>query len=438
VGHQVAGHPRRAAAGRDQRLAGGDRDADLRPAAERVADGQRRPHSALGVVLTGVRHPEDGHHGAADGVLHHAAEAGDLGMHPLQVPLEHAGDVLRVTLARIAGRLVDLAEQHGDELALGRPRLDRPDRLAARQHLVAALGGLVAAVRGAEQLQHRVLGEDRLLQALQPQARLDAELVHQDAAGGPIGGQRVRLPARAVQREHELAVQVLAQRVGAHQRVQLADQLQVPAEDELRLDAHLQRGDTFLVDADQLRPGGPGGHDVGQHRAAPQRQRLVQQPQRRGRLAAERAAALLGEPAEAVQVELVRVELQQVPGVAGDQHAGRVGDPVAGLDRPAQRGDVVLQRLPHGGGRLLAPHGVDQLVGGDHLVRVQQELGQQYAVLDAAQPQRAAALARLERSQQQKVDRCGHRPSPPSGAWRGADRCLWASSTSAMSMAPAA
>ena len=44
-----------------------------------------------------------------------------------------------------------------------------------------------------------------LLELLQGRARLDAELLHEQAARLPVDLERVRLPTRAVQRPHQLA-----------------------------------------------------------------------------------------------------------------------------------------------------------------------------------------------------------------------------------------
>ena len=58
-----------------------------------------------------------------------------------------------------------------------------------------------------------------------------------DAARRLVGLERLGLAAAAVQREHQLAAQVLAQRVLSHQRLELADELGVAAEREVGLDA---------------------------------------------------------------------------------------------------------------------------------------------------------------------------------------------------------
>ena len=250
--------------------------------------------------------------------------------------------------------------------------------------------GLGAARAGRDQqVQGRVLGQDGLLQPLEADAGLDPELVDQDLAGRPVGGQGVGLAARPVQGEHQLAVEVLAQRVQPDQRLQLGHQLVVAAEGQLGLDPGLGGGDLELLDPDQLRPGdvGRGGH-VGQGRAAPQGERLAQQVGRPGRVAGGQGlAALAVQALEAVQVEALEVDPEQVAGVAGDQGAGRTGA-VAGLDRLAQGGDVVLERLLDRWRGLLAPDGHDQLLGRDDLVGMEQQLGQQHPVLDAAEPQR--------------------------------------------------
>ena len=407
-GHRVARDPR--AVG-DQGLAGGHGDPQLRPATgpgEGVADGQGGPDGPLGVVLAGLGDPEGGHGDAADGVLDGAAEALDLGPDPVQVAVEHAGDVLGVAFPGLAERLVDLGEQHRDELALHGPALGGgPVALVGVAVVVVGLGG--ARAGRDQQVEGRVLGQDGLFQPLQADAGLDPELVDQDLAGRPVGGQGVGLAARAVQGQHQLAVEVLAQGVQPDQRLQLGHQLVVAAEGQLGLDPGLGGGHLELLDADQLRPGevGRGGH-VGQCRTPPQGERLAQQVGRARRVAGGQGlAALAVQALEAVQVEALGVDPEQVAGVAGDQGAGRAGA-VAGLDRLAQGGHVVLERLLDRRWGLLAPDGLDQLLGRDDLVGMEQQFRQQHPVLDAAEPQRPFALACFQRAEEEEVDRAYH------------------------------
>jgi hypothetical protein len=119
-----------------------------------------------------------------------------------------------------------------------------------------------------------ILREDRPFELAQPVARLDAQLLDELPAGVLVDLQRVGLPVAAVQREHELRAQALAVRVGGDQRLQLADDLRVPAELELRLDELLERGHAQVVQARDLalREGLVG--EVVERAAAPEGERL--------------------------------------------------------------------------------------------------------------------------------------------------------------------
>ena len=55
-----------------------------------------------------------------------------------------------------------------------------------------------------------VLAEDRGLELAELRAGIDAELLDERLARGAVGGERVGLPARAVEREHELRARALA------------------------------------------------------------------------------------------------------------------------------------------------------------------------------------------------------------------------------------
>ena len=89
--------------------------------------------------------------------------------------------------------------------------------------------------------QFGVLGEDRALQILQLAPGFDPELVDQPAARLLIARQRLGLATRSVQREHQLRLQALSQRMLAREHLKLADQRCVAAEREVRVDPILQR-----------------------------------------------------------------------------------------------------------------------------------------------------------------------------------------------------
>ena len=202
------------------------------------------------------------------------------------------------------------------------------------------------------------------------------------AAGRGVGLQRVGLPARAVEREQQLGAEALAERVLGHELLELGHEHGVAAERELRVDAQLDRLQPQLAEM-----GGCGGDrlagEVGERLAAPERERLVEQRHRLGRLG---GAGRVDEAAELVEVELARLDAQHV--------AGRPrGEAVAQLRAQAQH--VVLQRAVRGGGRLVAPDEVDQPLGRDDAVRIEEQRGRDGAPL---RRRRAPARARRRRS----------------------------------------
>ena len=88
------------------------------------------------------------------------------------------------------------------------------------------------------------------------------------------------------------------------QRLELADQLGIAAERELRLDPPLDRGQAQLLEPGDLRLSERLVGEVGQRRAAPERQRLGRQLQRPlGLPVGERAAPFLSQALEKLSVE---------------------------------------------------------------------------------------------------------------------------------------
>ena len=113
----------------------------------------------------------------------------DRGRDGLEVALQDASERLRVERLGERHRLDDVDEEDRDEPAkLHRRPSER--RLLEQERLV--------------------LAEDRGLELAQLRAGVDAELLDQRLARGAVGGERVGLPARAVEREHELRARALA------------------------------------------------------------------------------------------------------------------------------------------------------------------------------------------------------------------------------------
>ena len=79
-------------------------------------------------------------------------------------------------------------------------------------------------------------------------ARLQAELLGERQASLLVDLERLRLPVRAVEREHELPTKPLSQRVVGDELLQLADQLTVPAEGEIGFDSLLLGTEAKLVE----------------------------------------------------------------------------------------------------------------------------------------------------------------------------------------------
>ena len=131
---------------RDHRFARGHADADVEAEArvggvelaECIAGGERRPDGALGIVLMGERGAEERDDRVTDELLHGAAEALQLGLHPGVVGREHPPHVLGVELFRAPGEADEVGEQDTHDL----PFL-ADDRLGlAGRHCGAAAGAV--------------------------------------------------------------------------------------------------------------------------------------------------------------------------------------------------------------------------------------------------------------------------------------------------------
>ena len=113
-----------------------------------VADRERSPHRALGIVLVRDRRAEERHHRVADELLHRAAAALELVTQPLVVRRQHRLHVLGIEPLGARREAHEIGEQDRDNFPL---RAGRARRLRERR---AALGAelrrrlvLVAAVR---------------------------------------------------------------------------------------------------------------------------------------------------------------------------------------------------------------------------------------------------------------------------------------------------
>ena len=129
------------------------------------------------------------------------------------------------------------------------------------------------------------------------------------------GAQRVGLASRAVQREHQLAPEPLAVGVLGHQRVELSRDLVVATQREQCLDPFLDRGDAQLFEPGCFGASEIVGRELGEGRAAPERQRVVERVER-GAGVAELGAALRlrDELLEVCRVIALGVDREDIPG----------------------------------------------------------------------------------------------------------------------------
>ena len=124
--------------------------------------------------------------------------------------------------------------------------------------------------------------------------------------------ERLRLPARAVEREHQLAAQPLAVRVLRDQRLELADQLGVAAEREVGLDPLLERRQPQILQPPGLDSGKRLLAELRQRRPPPERERLAQTADARAGSPAASASRPRKQSLEPPQVELVGLDLEHV------------------------------------------------------------------------------------------------------------------------------
>ena len=154
-------------------------------------------------------------------------------------------------------------------------------------------------------VERRILAQDCLLELTQLARGIDPELVHERTPSVLIDLERLRLPTRAVEREHQLCTQPLAQRMLANERLQLANERGLAALGEVGFDSVLETGKAQVLETFDLVPSKALVGEVRQRRATPEGERLAGMP-------------IFEEALKASQVELVFLDLQPIPGRTRD------------------------------------------------------------------------------------------------------------------------
>ena len=133
--------------------------------------------------------------------------------------------------------------------------------------------------------ERRILGQDPGLEFPQGRPGVDAQLIDQAITGFGVGAQGLGLPSGPVQGQDEQLPQALAQRVLPAARLQLAGELPVAAQHQVRSDAGFDRHEGQLVQMRPLGVGEAGIGELGQRLAPPQAKRLAQRGRRQRHLA---------------------------------------------------------------------------------------------------------------------------------------------------------
>jgi hypothetical protein len=254
---------------------------------------------------------------------------------------------------------------------LRRPPHD-PERV-----LPDALDQTVSLERGCGGSQRRVLAQYLFVERPQLGRGIDPELVGQEGAGAVEGRQRVRLPARPVQRDHQLAPQPLAQWMLGGQALEFADEVALVSRVEIGGDAVLDGGQPQLGEPRDLGLQRRGVGEIGERWSLPQVERLPQHCAGGRRVGRPQPATLGHEAREAQGVDLVGVDRQPV--------ALAIADDTVCAERLAQVRHVALQRAPGRPRRVVVPDLGDQLVGRDRVVRADEQVREHEPLLRPTQ-----------------------------------------------------
>ena len=243
-----------------------------------------------------------------------------------------------------------------------------------------------------------VLVQHRTLELAQSLAGLEAELVAQIRPRLAERLERIRLPARAVESEHQLLAPPFARRLGRDECCDLAHEVSGVSGCERRVDPLLLRQEAELHELGDLAASELVECDVRIRRAAPQPKRLVDAHRRARRLGRCEVGGFGDQAPEPNRIDRSSVDVEHV--------AGRlVANRRVGSERAAEAGDRHLERVPCIPRRILGPERFDQRVGGDDRPDVDEERGEQRAHPCTAEGQRGAVAPNLDRTENTELER---------------------------------
>ena len=125
-------------------------------------------------------------------------------------------------------------------------------------------------------VQRRILAKDGRLEILQLPRGLHAQLVDEPRPCLPVRVQCVGLPARSVEREHQVRVQPLSIRMLNGEALELGDEVGRSAQLEIGVDPALERGEPELLEPLALGPHERSAFEAGERNTPEKRERGLQ------------------------------------------------------------------------------------------------------------------------------------------------------------------
>ena len=211
--------------------------------------------------------------------------------------------------------------------------------------------------------QARIVAQDPALQLVQRRRWLKPELLNEPTACGRELLERFGVAARPVKGQHQARQEPFAQRVLAHQPLELGHELGPASHRQIRLDPGLQPAQPEFLQAPGVDAGVRVVRNVRPRRTPPQSQRRAQRASGRGVVAGLGSVTrLLDQLLEPVGVELLRLDVDRVAAAAScdslrTQQLAQAVNICVERDVRARRGPPIPDRL-------------DQSVTGDGLARV--------------------------------------------------------------------
>ncbi len=214
------------------------------------------------------------------------------------------------------------------------------------------------------------------MQTLERRARPDAQFLVEPPPGPPEQVQRLALPARAVEREHQQLAEPLALGVEGDEPAQLRDRPGLVADRQQGADQVLADGEPAFVEEGRRTPYAQAVARVEEGGAAPDVEGALEEFQRAFGPGPQVRGALGGQFEESVAVHVLRGQFEEVAVVDPAQH-GAAAPACGRLDGPAQPGHGRLQRVAGVADGGPGPQFVDEVLAGDGPPRLQGEGGEQ-------------------------------------------------------------